>query len=360
MAKAVVIAAPSSGSGKTVVTLGLLRALRNRGLSVASAKIGPDFIDPRFHEAASGRPCLNVDPWAMTAEQIAHHLSRQAEASDVVVVEGVMGLFDGPEGAAGSTADLAASQRLPVILVIDCARMAQSVAPLVEGFARHRPQLNLAGLILNRVGSPRHESVLRNALLPTGIPVIGSIARESNLELPSRHLGLVQAGEHDQLDAFLDQAAAIMANAIDLDELANIAVVIEAERAPVAPLPPLGSTIAIARDQAFAFLYPHLITDWEAQGSTIRYFSPLADEQPSRDADAIFLPGGYPELHAGKLSGNVCFLEGLRQAASDNALIYGECGGFMVLGETLIDAEGTSHKMAGLLPLSTSFAKRKL
>jgi cobyrinic acid a,c-diamide synthase len=360
LAKAVVIAAPSSGSGKTVVTLGLLRALRNRGIRTASAKVGPDFIDPRFHEAASGRPCLNVDPWAMTGERIAHHLARQAEASDIVIVEGVMGLFDGPEGSAGSTADLAESQRLPVVLVIDCARMVQSIAPLVEGFAHHRPALNLAGVILNRVGSPRHEAVLRNALLPTGIPVIGSIPRESGLELPSRHLGLVQAGEHDHLDAFLDQAAAIVASAIDLDEFTNIAIPIETDHASSTPLPPLGSTIAIARDQAFAFLYPHLIADWEAQGSTIRYFSPLADEPPIRDADAIFLPGGYPELHAGKLSGNVCFLEGLRQAASDNALIYGECGGFMVLGETLIDAEGTSHKMAGLLPLSTSFAKRKL
>jgi cobyrinic acid a,c-diamide synthase len=360
LAKAIVIAAPSSGSGKTVVTLGLLRALRNRGIRTASAKVGPDFIDPRFHEAASGSPCLNVDPWAMTGERIAHHLARQAEASDIVVVEGVMGLFDGPEGVAGSTADLAESQRLPVVLVIDCARMAQSIAPLVEGFARHRPALNLAGLILNRVGSARHEAVLRNALAPVGIPVIGSIPRESGLELPSRHLGLVQAGEHDHLDDFLDQAAAIMTSAIDLDELVTIAAPIKTDNASSVPLPPLGGSIAIARDRAFAFLYPHLIADWEAQGSTISYFSPLADGVPSPDADAIFLPGGYPELHAATLSRNIRLLDGLRQAAAHGVLIYGECGVFMVLGETLIDAEGTCHKMAGLLPLSTSFAKRRL
>ena len=360
MAKAVVIAAPASGSGKTVVTLGLLRALRNRAMRAASAKVGPDFIDPRFHEAASNRTCLNVDPWAMTQERIAHHLSLQAEASDIVLVEGVMGLFDGPEGAAGSTADLAESQRLPVILVIDCARMAQSIAPLVAGFAHHRPGLKLAGVILNRVGSARHETVLRNALAPAGIAVIGSIPRESALELPSRHLGLVQAGEHDHLDEFLERAAAIMADAVDLDGLANVAAPIDGTRSPASLMPPLGRSIAVARDRAFAFLYPHLITDWEMQGSAISYFSPLADEPPAEGADAIFLPGGYPELHAATLAENRQFFDGLRQAASHGALIYGECGGFMVLGETLIDPEGTRHKMAGLLPLSTSFAERKL
>jgi cobyrinic acid a,c-diamide synthase len=238
--------------------------------------------------------------------------------------------------------------------------MAQSVAPLVEGFARYRPGLNLAGVILNRTGSPRHEAVLRSALASAGIPVIGSIPREMGLELPSRHLGLVQAGEHDNLDDFLDRAAALISRAIDLDAFISIAAPIDGTRTPQSPLPPLGRSIAIARDQAFAFLYPHLIADWEAQGSAITYFSPLADEPPAEDADAIFLPGGYPELYAATLACNGQFLGGLRKATSRGALIYGECGGFMVLGETLIDAEGARYEMAGLLPLNTSFARRKL
>jgi cobyrinic acid a,c-diamide synthase len=355
-----VIAAPSSGSGKTIVTLGLLRALRNRGLKVASAKVGPDFIDPRFHEAASGRPCLNVDPWAMTRERISHHLGLLAQASAFVIVEGVMGLFDGAEGAAASTADLAEAHDLPILLVVDCARLAQSIAPLVEGFVRHRPALVFAGIILNRVGSARHEAMLRNALASTGIPVVGVISRDTELELPSRHLGLVQAEEHRHLDTFLDRAGEVIARSVDLDALGAAAAPIRSDGQQAQPLPPLGRSIAIARDEAFAFIYPHLVEDWAKQGSQISYFSPLADEPPSREADAIFLPGGYPELHAAKLAASRQFLGGLREAAMRDVLVYGECGGYMVLGERLIDADGGSHAMAGLLPVTTSFAKRRL
>ncbi|MGQ0484208.1 MAG: cobyrinate a,c-diamide synthase [Hyphomicrobiales bacterium] len=354
MAKAVVIAAPASGSGKTVVTLGLLRALRNRSLRVASAKVGPDYIDPAFHAAASGRPCFNLDPWAMGRSHITALLAALALDSELIVIEGVMGLFDGPDGARGSTADLAEDLGLPVLLVVDASQQSQSIAALVHGFATYRPAVKLAGVVLNRVASNRHEAILRQAL---GSQVIGALRRDDSLALPSRHLGLVQAEEHQALEHFVETAASAVARETNLNLLLTIASQVSDESVICGNLPPLGQRLAVARDQAFAFAYPHLLHSWRQSGAEILPFSPLAGEAPAPDADAIFLPGGYPELHAGRLAANSVFLGGLRSAKGP---IYGECGGFMVLGEGLIDKDGNSHAMAGLLPLTTSFATRKL
>ena len=354
MAKAVVIAAPSSGSGKTLLTLGLLRALRDRGLRVASAKVGPDYIDPRFHEAATGLPCFNLDPWAMPAPVIHGLLQDLGRDADLIIIEGVMGLFDGPQGAAGSTADLAAALNLPIILTVDARHQSQSVAALVHGFATFRPALRLAGVILNRVASSRHEAMLRDCL---GNQVLGAVRQSEQLLLPSRHLGLVQAGEHEGLERFISSAASAVARETDIETLLAILSEVPDSSKMHESLPPLGQTIAVARDQAFAFAYPHLLHHWQKAGATIRPFSPLADEAPDPAADAIFLPGGYPELHAGTLAASRRFVDGLRAAGG---LVYGECGGFMVLGEALVDAEGNHHAMAGLLPLTTSFAERRL
>ena len=354
MAKAVVIAAPASGSGKTLLTLGLLRALRNRGLRVASAKVGPDYIDPRFHEAASGRPCFNLDPWAMGRNHSVALLAALSADCDLIVIEGVMGLFDGPQGARGSTADLAEDLGLPVLLVVDASHQSQSIAALVHGFATFRPGVNLAGIILNRVASDRHEAILRLALGPQ---MIGALRRSDSLNLPSRHLGLVQAEEHQELESFIETAASAVARETNLNSLLTIASEVSGESVIRGGLPPLGQRLAVARDQAFAFAYAHLLHEWRKAGAEILPFSPLANEAPAPDADAIFLPGGYPELHAGRLAANCKFLDGLRAAPGP---VYGECGGFMVLGENLIDKDGKSHAMAGLLPLATSFAARKL
>jgi cobyrinic acid a,c-diamide synthase len=359
LAKAIVIAAPASGSGKTVVTLGILRAFRNRGLRVASAKVGPDYIDPRFHEAATGRPCFNLDPWAMKRETMARYLSHLANDADLVIVEGVMGLFDGPETGKGSTADLADEFDLPVVLVVDCSAMAQSIAALVHGFATTAQPSRLAGLILNRVASERHDRILR-AALSSEPAVLGSVHRNPALALPSRHLGLVQASENADLESFLAGAARVADTSIDLDALLHVARPLLDVAGSGAPVAPPGRKIAIATDQAFAFSYPHMLFDWQQSGAALAAFSPLADQAPPADADAVFLPGGYPELHAGKLAAANNFLRGLRKAATQGALIYGECGGFMVLGDYLIDAAGTRHAMAGLLPVGTSFANRKL
>jgi cobyrinic acid a,c-diamide synthase len=352
-----VIAAPHSGSGKTLVTLGLLRAFRNRGVKVVSAKAGPDYIDPAFHAAATGEPCINLDYWAMGEAACHARAVTHSAGANLLIIEGVMGLFDGPQGAKGSTADLAEALRLPVILVVDAAKQGQSVAALVEGFRSFRPGVDLACVILNRVASDRHEAILREALAPLSLPVLGALRQIDSLHLPSRHLGLVQAQENQLLESFIESAAAGVARETNLDRiLESAAPLTNHPSKPANHLPSLGQTIAIARDQAFSFLYPHLVEDWRRQGVEIHFFSPLANETPPA-ADAIFLPGGYPELHAGKLAANANFLNGLRNF---KGLIYGECGGYMVLGDGLIGADGQRHAMAGLLPLNTSFAKRKL
>jgi len=349
--RGLILSAPASGSGKTTLTLGILRALKTASIPVRSAKSGPDYIDPRFHAAASGCPCINLDAWAMTPDR----LRALASGDGTLLIEGAMGLFDGaPPDGKGATADLARHLSLPVVLIIDTAKQSQSVAAVAMGFARHQSDVHVAAVILNNTGSERHEKMLRDALAPTGLPVIGAIRRQAGLEHPSRHLGLVQAEERPDLDQFLDRVAGIVAESLDLDALLALAAPLAA--ASIAPaLPPPAQRISVARDAAFAFAYPHLLADWHKAGAEIKTFSPLDNEAPP-PCDLVFLPGGYPELHAGRLAANDVFLTGLRAAPR----VYGECGGYMVLGDSLTDASGKTHQMAGLLKLETSFAKRRL
>jgi len=353
------IAAPASGSGKTVVTLGLMRALKRRGIKVAPGKAGPDYIDPAFHAAACGASCFNFDPWAMRPSLLLAQAARSRDAG-TLVVEAMMGLFDGAADGSGSAADLAALLRLPVVLVVDCARTSQSVAALVTGFSRFRTDVGVAGVILNRVGSDRHEAMLRAAMAQTGVPVFGSLRTDPQLVLPERHLGLVQASEHAALEAFIERAADAVEAGVDLAALSMIAQgSSEARNQPLRTIPPLGQRIAVARDLGFAFSYPHLLEGWREQGASLSFFSPLSDEPPAADADAIYLPGGYPELHAGILADAANFRSGMIAAAEEGVRIYGECGGYMVLGQGMVDGDGTHHAMLGLLPLVTSYAVRK-
>ena len=355
------IAAPASGSGKTTITLGLLRALKRRGVGLAPVKAGPDYIDPAYHAAASGADCFNLDPWAMRPELISALSSRMTEGGKLLVAEGMMGLFDGAMDGRGSSADLAKMLDLPVVLVVDCARQSHSIAALVSGFSQFRKDVLIAGIVLNGVGSARHEMMLREALKPLGIVVLGAVPRDAALVLPQRHLGLVQAGEHADLERFLDHAADVLEQRIDFVALMHIwsAPKRHTAMANVPRLKPLGNRIAVARDDAFAFSYTHLFEGWRRRGAEISFFSPLADEAPDENADAIYLPGGYPELFAGKLASATNFQRGMKASASKGVAIYGECGGYMVLGETLVDAEGVNHPMLGLLPLETSFAQKK-
>lgn len=359
----IIIAAPSSGSGKTLLTLGLLRHFRDAGVNVASAKVGPDYIDPAFHAAAGGRACPNLDLWAMRETTLAAALSAASEGAELIVCEGVMGLFDGANLEDGSTADAARTFGWPVVLVVDASAQGASAAALVGGFARHRPDVTVAGVVFNRTGSSRHADILRAAMAAAhpDIPVLGCLPRLRGLSLPERHLGLVQAGEHGDLEGFLSAAAAAVAEHLDIAGLRALArPTRRAAGGATPPLPPLGRKIAVARDRAFSFCYPHLLTGWHDAGAEIAFFSPLADEPPPADADAVYLPGGYPELHARRIAGNTRFLAGLRSAAGLGSTVFGECGGYMVLGDTLTDADGVTHPMAGLLPVETSFAARKL
>lgn len=358
-----IVAAPSSGSGKTLVTLALLHALRHRGWRVAAAKAGPDYIDPGFHALASGAPCANLDPWAMRRATLAALVGRLEAAADIVVCEGVMGLFDGtgPDGETGSTAELARLTGWPVVLVVDARGQGASAAALIAGFARHDPLVPVVGVIFNRTAGARHRALLEAAIarhLP-GLPCLGALPQHPDFAFPSRHLGLVPAGE--AVPADFAGVAARAAAGLDLDRLAALArpSSLSADGRP-SPLPPLGQRIAVAQDDAFAFAYPAVLEGWRERGAELSAFSPLRDEAPAAGADAVYLPGGYPELHAARLAAAAVFRAGLQRAATTGAAVYGECGGYMVLGETLTDAEGQPHPMTGLLPLGTSFAERRL
>ena len=263
-------------------------------------------------------------------------------------------------GSCGSTGDLADLLGLRVVLVVDAERQSQSIAPLVAGFAHWRKGVRIPGIIVNRVASMRHERMLRTALVETGIPVLGVVPRREALLIPERHLGLVLPDEIMAFDEVVAAAAETVSEFIDLPALLAIAAPVADATGPMSGrLPPLGQHIAIARDSAFAFLYPHWLADWQAQGAQLSFFSPLANEPPAADADAVFLPGGYPELHGATLADANRFKGGLAAAASAGALLYGECGGFMVLGESLTDKAGVTHPMAGLLPVATRIDRPK-
>ena len=366
-ARGLIIAAPHSGAGKTTVALALMAALRRRGLIVRAAKAGPDYIDPAFHAAVTGSPSVNLDSWAMSRELLDALAAQTADGADIVVIEGVMGLFDGAATAAGqrgATADLAAHFGLPVLLVLDVARQAQSAAALVRGFAAHDPAVKVAGVILNRVGSEHHRALVADAIAVLDVPVLGALPREAALALPERHLGLVQAREHSELAALIDRLAAAAERHLDLNAIVARATPVMTAGATARPiyvpaLPPPGQRIALASDQAFSFVYPHLIEAWRRAGAEIFAFSPLADEPPPDSADSCWLPGGYPELHADALAAARRFSQGLRRFAETRP-VHGECGGYMVLGESLEDAAGKRHAMTGLLGHATSFARRKL
>jgi len=366
--KGLIIAAPRSGAGKTTVTLGLMRALVRRGTRIAPFKCGPDYIDLAFHAAAAKRVSYNLDGWAMSAPQLVRLVNEAAADADLAIVEGVMGLFDGAaapgRAGRGSAADLAALLGWPVLLVIDVSGQTETAAAVALGCAKFRADVRIAGVILNRVASARHLALIQPAFDRIAIKVLGALPRDDGFVLPERHLGLVQAQEIEGIEARLDRLGGELAATTDLDAIAALAQ-------PIATAPhdndpgdigirPPGQRIAIASDAAFSFNYPHLALHWRARGAEIVPFSPLANEAPDAAADAIWFPGGYPELHGARLNAARRFLDGLQNAAGRGARIHGECGGYMVLGQGIEDAEGHRHAMAGLLALETSFAKRRL
>ena len=344
-----------------MLAMGIIAALNARGVCVRPAKSGPDYIDPQFLAAAAGHPCLSLDSWAMHPECIRF---RATVEEDLLVVEGAMGLHDGAPDASnpagrGSTADLARILGVPVVLVLDVAKQAQTTAAIVKGLQEFGSGIAIRGVILNRVGSERHRESIERALSTLDCPVLGAIPRLQQLETPSRHLGLVQAWERADIRAFISEAAALVAAHVDLDRFCELSSTI-CDGTERAGIPPLGHHVAVARDEAFSFVYEHLLEYWRRVGTEISFFSPLRDEPPAMESDAVYLPGGYPELHAARLASSEHFRAGVRQAAERGALVYGECGGYMTLGKSLVDSEGRGYEMLGLLPVETSFAAPRM
>ena len=359
MTRGVVIAAVRSGAGKTTVALGLMRAFARRGVGVQPFKCGPDYIDPAFHRVATGRASYNLDGWAMAAGALNRLVDDHG--ADLAIAEGVMGLFDGVTGR-GATADVAALLGWPIVLVLDVKGQTETAAAIAAGCAAYRSDTAIAGVILNRVAGARHLSLIAPAFERIGMKLFGALTNDPRLSLPERHLGLVQAGETVDVERQLDLLADVLQATVDLDAVAASARPSKAGAVTNGDgfFDPPGQRVALARDDAFSFMYPHVVEHWRARGAEMLPFSPLRDEGPALDADAVWLPGGYPELHAGTLASAGRFKRGLRALADRGVPIHGECGGYMVLGQGLEDAEGRRHAMTGLLGGETAFAKPSL
>ncbi len=367
---ACLIAAPCSGSGKTLVSLALAALVRRRGQTIQTFKVGPDYLDPQLLARVSGRPCRNLDPLLCGEAWVERSFLGFGSQADRCLVEGVMGLFDGRgSGAEGSSAAVAQQLGLPVVLVVEASRQAGSLAALVRGFRDHDPALTIAGVVLNGVGSDRHRALLGEALAAIAMPLLGVLPRHDSLELPSRHLGLVPPGELADLEQRQGQWAALAERHLDLAQLEPLLGPPQAPADGLAPIAwlrqqgqapgefqsepePAGAplAIAIASDQAFHFRYPEAAELLEAEGLAVRPWSPLANEPLPGGCRALVLPGGYPELHGAQLASSQRSLGELRQAAAWGLPIYAECGGLLLLGQELVDPAGQAHPMAGLLP----------
>ncbi len=359
--RGLVIAGTQSGVGKTTVTLGLLSALARRGLVVQPFKVGPDFIDPGHHTRAAGRVSRNLDGWMMSREANEALFRRQARRADVAVVEGVMGLFDGYDGAseAGSTAQMAKWLGLPVLLVVDARAMARSAAALVHGFASFDPALALAGVVFNRVGSATHLEYLRQALasLADG-RCFGGLPRDWELAIPERHLGLTTAEDHPLGEAYLEHLADWLETHLDLDGLLQALPLLTLPEEPVPAAVAPTVRLGVARDRAFCFYYPENLELLEHYGAELVSFSPLEDRELPPDLHGIYLGGGYPELYAEQLAANQSLQQALRQAAAAGLPIYAECGGLMYLSREIRDLEGRAHPMAGVFPFTVRMLPR--
>ena len=340
-AHAALISAPGSGQGKSMVTAALARLHRNAGLTVRVFKHGPDYLDPMIQEVASGQPVYQLHPWMTGEEECRWRLAEAAQEADVILVEGSMGLFDGSP----SSADLAILAGIPALPVIDAWGMAQTFGAVAQGLANYHPDLAIHEVIANRVGSPGHGKLLADSM-PEGIALLGAIPRNEAMKIPDRHLGLVQASELSGLDVQLDAAAEVLKEA-GLDRLPKL-VTLSAESP--APVPDYlnGVRIAIARDDAFAFIYRANVDVLRAMGAEVSFFSPLSDHQLP-ECDALWLPGGYPELNAARLIANHSMFEAIRAHHRAGKPILAECGGLMACVEHLVDGEGEKHAMLGLL-----------
>ena len=355
------IAAPLSESGKSTLTMGLLRAYTRRGLATQAFKCGPDYVDPKLHSVATGRPAVNLDLFMYGAERVQALYDHYSQDAQAVIVEGVMGLFDGYDRDKGSAADIARLLDLPVVLVVTPRSMAYTVAPLLYGLQHFDPRVQIAGVIFNKVSSERHLTYLTQAATDAGVPVLGSLPRVDDIAIPSRYLGL-DVDDLAQIDRYADQVADLLEQHLDIDRLLAISSE-RKERPHEAPaLQKLASStsrrIAVARDDAFNFLYHENVRQLEQWGE-VTYFSPLADKElpPS---DFVYLPGGYPELHLEQLSANKSMLDSLRDYIRGGGAMLAEGGGMLLLCEAIVDEEGRSYPLVGALQQTATMQQRGL
>ena len=351
------ISATSSGSGKTTLTLGLLKMLKNRNFNVQPFKCGPDYIDTKFHQLASGSEAINLDLYLSSPQHVKQLYAKYAEGKDACVIEGVMGLFDGYEKMNGSSAQVAELLDVPVVMVINAKAMAYSVAPLLYGFKSFNPSLNIAGAIFNFVGSESHYSFLKEACLEVGVQPLGYLPKQQEAEISSRHLGL-NFDNPQQLSNAIDKAALLVEQHVDVDKLLSITASAPLP-APLNDLQGKGSLkVAVAKDDAFTFTYTENIAALERLGE-LTFFSPMHDKMLP-EADLVYLPGGYPELHLPQLSENKEMLEAVYAYAQNGGKLLAECGGMMYLSECIKDKDGKNYPMVGVFKQHASMYEPRL
>ncbi|MEL1134972.1 cobyrinate a,c-diamide synthase [Desulfitobacterium sp. THU1] len=367
----IVIGAPQGRSGKTTFTLGLLRALRRSGHKVQPYKKGLDFIDPSWHTAAAERVSRNLDPFLMSKEDICRSVALHSSDCEVSVIEGSMGLYDGSDiQGSTSTAEIAKITRSPLLLVLDATRITRSAAAIVMGCQHFDPEINIAGVILNKVARSRHEKVAREAIETyCQIPVLGAIPKDAQISIPDRHLGLVMNGEMAETERLLNHIGDVISENVDLSRILSIAQAAPSfEVFPQAEYFSLSGyslkakslsnpRIGVIRDAAFSFYYPENLEMLESMGAELFYFSALTQEALPQNLDALYIGGGFPEVFAEQLTQNVTLREDIRRAGEDGMPIYAECGGLMYLGRSIYTGE-SQYDMVGLLPLDTQMQKK--
>lgn len=348
----IIIAAAHSGSGKTTITMGIIAALKKQGFKVQAYKIGPDYIDPGYHKIASGKIVHNLDTWLLSETELEDFFINSSQNSDIAIVEGVMGLYDGGKNGISSTAEIAKKLKATVVLVLDVKSMGDSAAAIALGFKNYDPSVNIGGVILNRVGSLSHETIIRHAMEKIKIPVLGAIYRDAGLVIPERHLGLVPTTENE-IGKIVDKIASFVQDRIDLPQMIDLAK----QSLPLSTSHPEPKfledsyevTIGVACDEAFSFYYEESLKVLETLGAKIVYFSPLQDSQIP-EVDGLIFGGGFPEMFAQQLANNQKMKQSIQAASKSGMPIYAECGGFMYLTASLCDFSNEIHPMVNIIP----------
>lgn len=359
-----VIAGTNSGVGKTTYTIGIMAALQKKGYIVQGFKCGPDYIDPSYHTAVTGRVSRNLDSWMFDRQTVREMVGRASAGADISIIEGVMGFFDGhsPLENTGSTADISMITESPVLLIVNCASMARSAAAIVKGFQTLASGPNIVGVIANQVGSVGHFEIVKTAIeQECNVPVVGYMKKEQDINIPSRHLGLIPAIERGELNPFFDKLATLISETIDIDRLYELAETTEIKNESsglFAQREDQGVTIAVAKDAAFNFYYQENLELLEAYGAKLAYFSPLNGEEVPADADGLYLGGGFPEEFADELERNETSKASIQAAITTGIPTLAECGGFMYLTESITNTEGSEYRMVGLIPGKVKMQKK--